>query len=151
MQQRATRASPLHAAGPGCWFRGVSGWEGQRWYAGRGRTANPGALTWERPAFWQQWRAEHDACREGVIVMDMSFMSKFRVQGRDAGAMLECLSANLVDGPAETITYTQWLNERGTIEARAAELGVASGAIVTLDAMHCQKNISRSPRKPMPA
>ena len=28
-----------------------------------------------------------------------------------------------------------------------AELGVASGAIVTLDAMHCQKNILRSLRK----
>jgi 4-methylaminobutanoate oxidase (formaldehyde-forming) len=49
--------------------------------------------------------------------MDMSFMSKFRVQGRDAGTLLEHLSANRVDGAVGTITYTQWLNESGRIEA----------------------------------
>ena len=31
------------------------------------------------------WKAEHDACRNGVILMDMSFMCEFFVQGRDAG------------------------------------------------------------------
>ena len=28
------------------------------------------------------------ACREGVVVIDMSFMSKFLVSGRDAGVCL---------------------------------------------------------------
>ena len=41
---------------------------------GAGRTGS----TW--------WAAEHRAAREDVIAMDMSFMSKFLVQGRDAGA-----------------------------------------------------------------
>jgi 4-methylaminobutanoate oxidase (formaldehyde-forming) len=51
--------------------------------------------------------------------MDMSFMSKFAVTGHDAGRFLDRLSANAVDGGVEpgTITYTQWLNERGTLEA----------------------------------
>jgi len=49
--------------------------------------------------------------------MDMSFMSKFLVQGRDASRVLNHLSANQVDGESGRITYTQWLNERGTIEA----------------------------------
>ena len=44
-------------------------------------------------------------------------MSKFTVEGREAGAVLENVSANRVDGPPATITYTQWLNEAGTIEA----------------------------------
>ena len=44
-------------------------------------------------------------------------MSKFLVQGRDAGAELERISANRVDGEPGTITYTQWLNEGGTLEA----------------------------------
>ena len=61
--------------------------------------------------------AEHRACREAVIAMDMSFMGKFLVQGRDAGRFLNQLSANEVDGKTERITYTQWLNETGTIEA----------------------------------
>jgi glycine cleavage system aminomethyltransferase T len=49
--------------------------------------------------------------------MDMSFMAKFLVQGRDAGRVLNYISANEVDGPAGSITYTQWLNEGGTLEA----------------------------------
>ena len=59
-----------------------------------------GPLTWGRPNWLLDWEAEHRACREGVIVMDMSFMSKFRVQGRDAGRVLDHISANDVDGEA---------------------------------------------------
>ena len=47
----------------------------------------------------------------------MSFMAKFLVEGPDAGASLARISAGDVDGAPETITYTQWLNERGLIEA----------------------------------
>jgi len=39
-------------------------------------------------------------------------------------------------------------NEIPAAQALLAELGVARGAIVTLDALHCQKNISRSPPQP---
>ena len=42
-------------------------------------------------------------------------------------------------------------NEIPAAQTLLAELGVASGAVVTLDAMHCQKNTSRSPPKQMPA
>jgi heterotetrameric sarcosine oxidase gamma subunit len=116
---RGAKLSPLHTrlVAQGAYFRDVSGWEGADWYAGHGSTPDPGSLTWQRPAFWSLWEAEHRACREGVIVMDMSFMSKFRVQGRDAGRVLDHISANAVDGEAGQITYTQWLNERGLLGA----------------------------------
>jgi hypothetical protein len=39
-------------------------------------------------------------------------------------------------------------NEIPAAQALLAELGVAAGSIVTLDALHCQKNISRSRHKP---
>ena len=39
-------------------------------------------------------------------------------------------------------------NEVPAAQTLLAELGVARGAIVTLDALHCQKNISRSPQPP---
>ena len=39
-------------------------------------------------------------------------------------------------------------NEIPAAQALLAELGLAPGAIVTLDALHCQKNISRSPQRP---
>jgi 4-methylaminobutanoate oxidase (formaldehyde-forming) len=116
---RGAKLSAWHGrlAGQGAHFRDVSGWESPDWYAGAGATPDPGPLTWGRPAWFEQWAAEHRACREGVIAMDMSFMAKFTVEGRDAGAVLEQVSANRVDGPHATITYTQWLNEGGTIEA----------------------------------
>ena len=44
-------------------------------------------------------------------------MGKFLVQGRDAGRVLNHISGNEVDGAAGVITYTQWLNEGGTLEA----------------------------------
>jgi len=43
--------------------------------------------------------------------MDMSFMGKFLVQGRDAGRCLNRISGNDVDGAPGVITYTQWMNE----------------------------------------
>jgi len=39
-------------------------------------------------------------------------------------------------------------NEIPAAQALLAELGLAPGAIVTLDALHCQKNISQSQQKP---
>mgnify|MGYP003385990951 CR=1 FL=1 len=72
---------------------------------------------WGRPSFWENWAREHRACREGVVLIDMSFMSKFLVQGREAGECLNRLCTADVDGPAGVITYTQCLSERGTMEA----------------------------------
>src|SRR5262249_35143040 len=116
---RGAILSPLHdrLAAQGAYFKDVSGWEGADWYAGPGVAAGPGELAWGRPRWFETWASEHRACREGVIAMDMSFMSKFLVQGRDAGRCLDRISANRVDGPGGMVTYTQWLNEGGTLEA----------------------------------
>jgi 4-methylaminobutanoate oxidase (formaldehyde-forming) len=116
---RGAKLSPIHdrLVAQGAYFRDVSGWEGADWYAGPGVTPDPGPLGWGRPSWFGTWEAEHRAAREGVILMDMSFMAKFLVEGRDAGALLERISANHVDGPVGQITYTQWLNEGGKLEA----------------------------------
>lgn len=116
---RDAKRSAVHdrLVAQGAFFKDVSGWEGADWFAGEGKTPDPGPLGFGRPTWWKQWEAEHRAAREGVILMDMSFMSKFRVEGRDGGRLLNQLSANDVDGEAGRITYTQWLNEGGTLEA----------------------------------
>ena len=119
---RGAKRSPLHdrLAARGAHFRDVSGWEGADWYATSvpGAAApDAGALTWGRPTWFEHWRAEHEATRNGVIVMDMAFMAKFLVEGRDAGRFLDRLSANQVDGATGVITYTQWLNPSGHVEA----------------------------------
>jgi 4-methylaminobutanoate oxidase (formaldehyde-forming) len=116
---RGVKRSAIHdrLAARGAYFKDVSGWEGADWYAPAGEEAKPDGLSWGRQNWFPYWEAEHRAAREGVILMDMSFMSKFVVQGRDAGRLLNYISANDVDGDAGVITYTQWLNEGGTLEA----------------------------------
>jgi heterotetrameric sarcosine oxidase gamma subunit len=116
---RNAKVSPLHERlrAQRAYYKDVSGWEGADWYAPEGVEPKIEQLSWGRQNWFPYWRAEHEAARNGVIVMDMSFMSKFLVQGRDGGRLLNELSANDVDGDCETITYTQWLNECGTLEA----------------------------------
>ena len=116
---RGVKRSPLHAqlAERGAYFRDVSGWEGADWYAPVGVEPTVHELAWGRQNWFPYWAEEHRAVREAVGLMDMSFMSKFVVQGRDAGRLLDRVSANSVDGALGVITYTQWLNLRGTIEA----------------------------------
>ena len=50
--------------------------------------------------------------------MDMSFMSKFLVQGRDAGRLLDHLDLRQPGRRhRRQITYTQWLDDAGPIQA----------------------------------
>ncbi len=137
---RDAKRSPVHdrLAAQGAYFKDVSGWEGADWYAGKGETPDPGPLSWGRQRWFGVWEAEHRAAREGVILMDMSFMSKFRVEGRDAGRLLNQLSANEVDGESGRITYTQWLNEGGTLEAdlTVAKLEEGRYFVVATDTAH---------------
>jgi len=116
---RGAKTSALHdrLRAQGAYFRDVSGWEGADWFAPDDIDPDPGPLSWERPRWFQHWAAEHRAAREGVVLMDMSFMSKFLVQGRDAGRCLERVSANRVDDAVGRITYTQWLDEDGKLQA----------------------------------
>jgi glycine cleavage system aminomethyltransferase T/glycine/D-amino acid oxidase-like deaminating enzyme len=116
---RGVRTSPFHErlAAAGAYFKEVSGWESPDWYGTPGTKPDPGALTWGRPSWFSRWQQEHHAARQNVILMDMSFMGKFLVQGRDAGGCLNRISGNQVDGAAGVITYTQWMNESGTLEA----------------------------------
>ena len=136
---RGVRRSPLHdrLAARGAYFRDVSGWEGADWFdlnaAATADAPDNGPLTWGRPAWFAHWASEHRACREACALIDMSFMSKFLVQGTDAGALLDRLATARVSGaPAcgddgavtdasglarGEITYTQFLSPRGTLEA----------------------------------
>ncbi len=116
---RGAKKSPFHdrLAARGAYFKEVSGWEGPDWYAPAGVEPKVEKLSWGRHNWFPYWEAEHRAARAGVILMDMSFMSKYLVQGRDAGRLLNYISANNVDNKLGRITYTQWLNEGGTLEA----------------------------------
>jgi glycine cleavage system aminomethyltransferase T/glycine/D-amino acid oxidase-like deaminating enzyme len=137
---RSIRLSPIHAElqARGAYFTDVSGWEGADWYAPAGVEPVVERLSWGRQNWHPYWRAEHETVRKGVALMDMSFMSKFLVTGPDSGRLLEWLSANRVDGEPEVITYTQWLNGGGTIEAdlTVAKLDEGRFWVVATDTAH---------------
>jgi len=137
---RGAKLSPIHQrlVPQRAYFRDVSGWEGADWYAPGGAEPVAGQLSWGRPDWFGYWEAEHHAARTGVILMDMAFMAKFEVQGRDAGRVLERISANHVDGEPGRITYTQWLNEAGRLEADLTVTKLADGRfwVVASDTAH---------------
>jgi 4-methylaminobutanoate oxidase (formaldehyde-forming) len=137
---RDCKRSPFHhrMKEQRAYFTDVSGWESPAWFAPEGHLPVVEKLSWGRQNWFPYWEAEHRACREAVIAMDMTFMGKFLVQGRDAGRVLDHISANSVNGPSETITYTQWLNERGRLEAdvTVTKLNEEEFIVVVTDTMH---------------
>ncbi|RLQ22446.1 FAD-dependent oxidoreductase [Seongchinamella sediminis] len=137
---RNARRSALHErlVAAGACFSEASGWEAPSWYAPPGVEAAPGELSFGRMHWWPYWEREHRACRENVVLMDMSIMSKFLVQGRDAGTVLERISANRVNGATGVITYTQWLNDAGLLEAdlTVTKLAEDKFLVVVTDTMH---------------
>ena len=84
---RDCKRSPFHdrLRDQRAYFTDVSGWESPAWYAPEGMKPEVEKLSWGRQNWFPYWEAEHRACREAVIAMDMTFMGKFLVQGRDAG------------------------------------------------------------------
>jgi 4-methylaminobutanoate oxidase (formaldehyde-forming) len=105
----------------GACFGETAGWERAHWFqpADRREAAVPPAYrySWQRQNWFEFSAEEHRAVRTGLGMLDMSAFGKFRVEGRDAEAVLQRVSANDVAVEPGRIVYTQWLNERGGIEA----------------------------------
>jgi len=137
-----------HLAKAGAHFVEGMGWEIPDWYAPAGIEPKV-EYSWGRQNWFEYLAAEHQACREDVILMDVTSMSKFLVQGRDSEKVLNNICANDVAVPVGKVVYTQWLNERGTMEAdltvtRLAEdkyFIVSAGDFYTHDLYWLNKNI----------
>jgi glycine cleavage system aminomethyltransferase T/glycine/D-amino acid oxidase-like deaminating enzyme len=138
---RGAKKSPFYdrLAARGAYFRDVSGWEGADWYKPEQPTIEQ--HSWQRQHWFPTWEAEHRAARESVILMDMSFMSKFLVEGRDAGKALDWISANSVDGASNTITYTQWLDEAGKLQADLTVTKLADDKFWVVASDTCHRHV----------
>jgi glycine cleavage system aminomethyltransferase T/glycine/D-amino acid oxidase-like deaminating enzyme len=101
----------------GAFFVEGMGWEIPDWYAPAGVEAKVEKYTWSRQNWFDYHAAEHKACREDVILMDVTSMSKILVQGRDAEKVLNNICANDIAVPVGKVVYTQWLNESGGMVA----------------------------------
>jgi 4-methylaminobutanoate oxidase (formaldehyde-forming) len=134
---REARKSAMHdrLAAAGAYFGQSVGWEYPDWFAPQGVEPRV-EYSWGRQNWFEYAAAEHKAAREDVIMMDLTHMAKLLVQGRDAEAVLNRICANDVAVPVGRIVYTQWLNERGTIEAdlTVTRLSVDSYLLVLVDA-----------------
>jgi len=115
---RGVRRSALHdrLLARGACFGELAGWERPNWFA-----PSPGEAKYEYSYGRQNWfehsAAEHRAVRESVGLFDQSSFAKFILEGEDSETVLNRICANNVSVPIGRIVYTQWLNERGGIEA----------------------------------
>jgi len=136
---RNVRRSAMHdrLAAAGAYFGQSVGWEYPDWFAPEGVEPRV-EYSWGRQNWFEYAAEEHKAAREDVILMDLTHMSKLLVQGRDAEKALNRICANNVAVPVGRIVYTQWLNERGTIEADLTVTRLAEDVylLVLVDSMH---------------
>lgn len=136
---RDIRHSPIHErlASHNACFGEAAGWERPNWFAPEGVEPKY-EYSFDKQNWFDYWRDEHMAAREGVALFDQSSFAKYVVKGRDACPALQRICSANVDVEPGRIVYTHWLNERGGIEAdltvnRIAEdeYLVVSGAGVT--------------------
>lgn len=136
---RGARQSILHdrLAERGACFGEAAGWERANFFA------RPGEDAAYRYSYGRQnWHAasceEHRAVRAAVGLFDLSSFAKFLVQGRDALAALNRIGTAQLDVPVGRAVYTQWLNERGGIEAdvTVTRLAAREFLVVTAAASH---------------
>lgn len=115
---RGARRSPFHdrLLAAGAVMAEQSGWERPGWFAPPG-VEPVYRYSWGRQNWHEATGAECRRVRDQVALFDQSCFTKILVTGRDALAVLNHVSAAEIDVPLGRVVYTQWLNERGGIEA----------------------------------
>ncbi len=115
---RGVRRSPFYqfCKDLGAVFGEVNGWERPNWYARNGVIPEY-EYSYGRQNWFPCAQAEADALKNDVVFFDQSSFAKYQVEGRDACKVLNRISANNIDVAPGKIVYTQWLNDRGGIEA----------------------------------
>ena len=110
--------SPLHAElkEQGACFGEVAGFERPNWFA-QGAAEAAYDYSYKRQNWFEFYAEEHRAMRESVGIYDISSFGKFEVSGPDAEKALQWICAGDVSVEPGNLVYTQWLSERGGIEA----------------------------------
>ncbi len=136
---RGVRRSILHErlAAHGACFGEVAGWERPNWYAPAGVKAEY-EYSYGRQNWFDYSAQEHNAVRNAVGLFDQSSFAKFVVQGPDAEKVLNHICANNMAVPVGKVVYTQWLNERGGIEADLTVTREASDRFLVVTAAATQ-------------
>jgi len=131
---RGVRKSALHdrLAAAGACFGEAYGWERANWYGAPG-SAPRYEYSYGRQNWFDACAEECKAVRGTVGLFDQSSFAKFRLEGRDACTVFNRVCANDVDVAPGKLVYTQWLNDKGGIEAdlTVTRLSATAWLIVT--------------------
>ncbi|MBV7396729.1 FAD-dependent oxidoreductase [Mameliella sediminis] len=114
---RPIKPSPLYETlkNKGAVYEEVYGFERPRWFAKDG-VAQEDHYSFRRNEVHDMVGQEVRAVRERVGVMDVTAFTKVMVEGPDAYALLDRLTANRMPQKTGSITLTHMLNRRGRIE-----------------------------------
>ncbi len=148
---RPARRSALHdrLADAGASFGVVAGWERPNWYAPRG--VEPiDQYSFGRQNWFPHVAEEHRAVREAVGLFDQSSFAKFRLQGRDAEAILQRLCSNDVAVAPGRVVYTAMLTPRGGIEADLTVSRISHDEYVIVTGAATAARVSHWIRKGIP-
>jgi len=113
---RGVRRSPVHErlVSYGARFDTTTGWEWADFFAGLGEQPPPVEPSFQRQSHWALVEQEHLAVREDAGLLDMSFMCKFLVQGRDAGEVLDrVVVSDAANAAIGRVAYTAICHEGG--------------------------------------
>ncbi len=136
---RPKRLSPLHGRlqDLGAVFGTKNGWERADFFEpgtpSRRAGADQRAFGFTKPPWFERLREEHEAFRERVGIIDMTSFGKIEVSGPGALPLLERVADNRIDRPVGSVVYTQFLNDRGGIQAdvTVTRLGDSRFRVVT--------------------
>jgi glycine cleavage system T protein len=136
---RGIRKSSLHdrLAIRGACFGEATGWERPNWYAPKGVEPRY-EYSYGRQNWFKYSAVEHQAVRERVGLIDQSSFGKLLVSGPDAEAVLNNICANDIAMSADRVVYTQWLNERGGIEADVTVTRITEDKFLVVTGVECQ-------------
>ena len=138
---RNLRVSPFFARQQelGAVFFEDGGWEKPRWYdtnehlLGSLTAAGTERQGWEAREWSPNVAAEHVATRERVSMFDLTAFAQFEITGTGSPDALQRLTANQIDKPIGSITYTSMLTPNGGIKCdlTVTRLGETKFMVVT--------------------
>jgi len=137
-------------AAAGACFGESAGWERANWFARPGQ-APEYQYSWGRQNWFDNNAAEHQAVRERVGIFEQSSFVKLLVQGRDAVMAMNRIATADIDIAVGRCVYTQFLNDRGGIEADLTVTRLAADRYLVIAAAVTQTHVESWIRNHIPA
>ena len=127
---RPLNRHPLYdrLAAKGAVFGEIAGWERPRFF---GRVGEVETIGWGHQPWHKNAMAEAKATRNMAGVIDLCAFAQFELTGRDAGALLDRLSANRIPRKDGRISLNHLLTEKGRFETEITVWRIAKNRYFT--------------------